>query len=254
MAQTWLITGASRGIGRALAEAVLAAGDQVVAGARPRPDRSTSSSPSRAGRARAVALDVTDRGQAQDAPRGRARRVRRPRRGRQQRGLREHQRARGLHRGGLPGAGRDQPVGRDQRHARRAARSCASRESGASTIQISSAGGRSAVPGVGPYITAKWAVEGFSSVLAQEVAHLGVRVTIIEPGGVRTDWAGSSMTVPAIPEAGVRGVGRDDRQVPRVSSVRPVTRPRWRRRSCGSPRRWTSRRCGCCWAPTPTRS
>lgn len=68
-------------------------------------------------------------------------------------------------------------------------------------VQVSSVGGRMATPGLGAYQTAKWAVGGFSSVLAKEVEPLGVRVTVLEPGGMRTDWAGSSMQVaPVRPE------------------------------------------------------
>jgi NAD(P)-dependent dehydrogenase (short-subunit alcohol dehydrogenase family) len=61
-------------------------------------------------------------------------------------------------------------------------------------VQISSTGGRTGVAGLGPYQTAKWAVEGFSEVLSREVAPLGIKVTLIEPGGFRTDWGGSSMS------------------------------------------------------------
>jgi NAD(P)-dependent dehydrogenase (short-subunit alcohol dehydrogenase family) len=76
------------------------------------------------------------------------------------------------------------------------------REQGAGhIIQISSTGGRITGPGLGPYQTSKWAVEGFSGVLQQEVAPLGIHVTLIEPGGFRTDWAGSSMTVHEIRDA-----------------------------------------------------
>lgn len=60
-------------------------------------------------------------------------------------------------------------------------------------VQFSSIGGRTGAPGLGPYQTAKWAVEGFSEVLSKEVGPLGLKVTLIEPGGFRTDWAGSSM-------------------------------------------------------------
>lgn len=68
-------------------------------------------------------------------------------------------------------------------------------------VQVSSVGGRMSTPGLGAYQTAKWAVGGFSSVLAKEVAPFGVRVTVLEPGGMRTDWAGSSMRVaPVRPE------------------------------------------------------
>jgi NAD(P)-dependent dehydrogenase (short-subunit alcohol dehydrogenase family) len=59
-------------------------------------------------------------------------------------------------------------------------------------IQLSSVGGRIGPPGRGPYSAAKWGVEGFSEVLSREVAPLGVKVTIVEPGGFRTDFAGSS--------------------------------------------------------------
>jgi NAD(P)-dependent dehydrogenase (short-subunit alcohol dehydrogenase family) len=62
-------------------------------------------------------------------------------------------------------------------------------------VQISSVGGRLATPGLAAYQSAKWAVGGFSSVLAAEVAPFGVRVTVLEPGGMATDWAGSSMRV-----------------------------------------------------------
>jgi NAD(P)-dependent dehydrogenase (short-subunit alcohol dehydrogenase family) len=59
-------------------------------------------------------------------------------------------------------------------------------------LQLSSVGGRIGPPGRGPYSAAKWGVEGFSEVLSREVAPLGIKVTIIEPGGFRTDFAGRS--------------------------------------------------------------
>lgn len=59
-------------------------------------------------------------------------------------------------------------------------------------IQVSSIGGISAFPDVGIYHASKWALEGFSQALAQEVADFGVHVTLIEPGGFSTDWSGSS--------------------------------------------------------------
>lgn len=68
-------------------------------------------------------------------------------------------------------------------------------------IQIASIGGRVASAGVGPYQTAKFGLEGFSANLAQEVAPFGVKVTVVEPGAIRTDWAGSSMhMVKPLPE------------------------------------------------------
>jgi NAD(P)-dependent dehydrogenase (short-subunit alcohol dehydrogenase family) len=59
-------------------------------------------------------------------------------------------------------------------------------------IQVSSIGGISAFSNVGIYNASKWALEGFSQALAQEVADFGIHVTLIEPGAFSTDWGGSS--------------------------------------------------------------
>ena len=59
-------------------------------------------------------------------------------------------------------------------------------------IQVSSIGGISAFPLVGAYHASKWALEGLSQSLSQEVAGFGIHITLIEPGGFSTDWAGSS--------------------------------------------------------------
>ncbi|WP_369254343.1 SDR family oxidoreductase [Streptomyces sp. R35] len=59
-------------------------------------------------------------------------------------------------------------------------------------VQISSVGGIGAFPSLGAYHASKWALEGFSDSLSQEVAGLGIKVTIVEPGGFATDWGGSS--------------------------------------------------------------
>ncbi|MFH8625993.1 SDR family NAD(P)-dependent oxidoreductase [Streptomyces vietnamensis] len=76
-------------------------------------------------------------------------------------------------------------------------------------LQFSSLGGRvGGTPGMGAYQSAKFAVEGFSEVLANEVAPFGVKVVIVEPGAFRTDRQGSSMACSAL------------------SSARPVPRPR----------------------------
>jgi NAD(P)-dependent dehydrogenase (short-subunit alcohol dehydrogenase family) len=67
------------------------------------------------------------------------------------------------------------------------------REQGSGHIlQVSSIGGISAFPSVGAYHASKWALEGLSQSLAQEVAQFGIHVTLIEPGGFATDWAGPS--------------------------------------------------------------
>ncbi|MGD0699134.1 MAG: SDR family oxidoreductase [Trebonia sp.] len=59
-------------------------------------------------------------------------------------------------------------------------------------LQVSSIGGISAFMSTGAYHASKWALEGFSQSLSQEVADFGVKVTLIEPAGYSTDWAGSS--------------------------------------------------------------
>jgi NAD(P)-dependent dehydrogenase (short-subunit alcohol dehydrogenase family) len=67
------------------------------------------------------------------------------------------------------------------------------REQGSGHIlQVSSIGGISAFLGTGAYHASKWALEGLSQSLAAEVAGFGVKVTLIEPSGYSTDWAGSS--------------------------------------------------------------
>jgi NAD(P)-dependent dehydrogenase (short-subunit alcohol dehydrogenase family) len=62
-------------------------------------------------------------------------------------------------------------------------------------IQISTIGGVAAFPTLGGYHASKWALEGLTESLAQEVAGFGIKVTLVEPGGFDTDWAGASATV-----------------------------------------------------------
>lgn len=66
------------------------------------------------------------------------------------------------------------------------------KQKGGHIIQISSHGGFKAFAGFGIYNASKFALEGFSEALALEVAPLGIKVTIVEPGPFRTSFAGSS--------------------------------------------------------------
>ena len=67
------------------------------------------------------------------------------------------------------------------------------REQGSGHImQVSSIGGISAFTNTGAYHASKWALEGFSQSLSQEVARFGIKVTLVEPAGYSTDWSGSS--------------------------------------------------------------
>jgi NAD(P)-dependent dehydrogenase (short-subunit alcohol dehydrogenase family) len=75
-------------------------------------------------------------------------------------------------------------------------------------VQFSSIGGRvGGTPGLAAYQTAKFAVEGFSEVLNAEVKPFGIKVTIIEPGGFRTDWADSSMRIAPVSQDYEQTVG-----------------------------------------------
>ena len=199
MPQTWLITGSSRGLGRALAEAALAAGHNVVATARdPRALADLEG-------AHAVALDVTDREQARAAVAAAVERF----------GRLDVV----VNNAGYANVNSLEDFEEDDFRAQietnlwgvinvtRAALPVLREQGAGHIIQISSVGGRVTSPGIGPYQTAKWAVEGFSGVLAKEVAPLGIKVTVIEPGGFRTDWAGASMTVHDIREAYEPSVG-----------------------------------------------
>ena len=65
-------------------------------------------------------------------------------------------------------------------------------QGGGHIIQVSSIGGISAFISTGAYHASKWALEGFSQSLSQEVARFGIKVTLVEPAGYSTDWSGSS--------------------------------------------------------------
>ncbi|GBQ19161.1 short-chain dehydrogenase [Gluconacetobacter sacchari DSM 12717] len=189
MSQRWLITGSSRGLGRALSEAVLQAGHRLVATAR-EPARLSDLAKCYGDAIRTFALDVTDPIAAQAAVRvavdsfggidvlvnnagyGNVNSV-------EDTELDDfRQQIETNLFGTIIVTKAAIPVMREQR--------------GGHIIQFSSVGGRIGAPGRAPYSAAKWGIEGFSEVLAQEMALIGVRVTVIEPGGFRTDFAGSS--------------------------------------------------------------
>jgi NAD(P)-dependent dehydrogenase (short-subunit alcohol dehydrogenase family) len=192
MPRTWLVTGCSRGLGRQLAEAVLVAGHNLVATAR-RPEMLADLIARHPGQARAAVLDVTNRAQAADAVRA---------------AVETFDRLDVVvNNAGHGSFGALEDVTEEDFRAQietnlwgvinvtRAALPVLRQQRAGHIIQISSIGGRVAMPGIGPYLTAKWGVEGFSGALRQEVGHLGIRVTVVEPGGLRTDWATKSMDV-----------------------------------------------------------
>ena len=188
--RTWLVTGASRGLGRAFAEVALEAGDSVVATAR-RPEQLDDLVAAHPGKVLALALDVTDRAEVLAVVEqatvltGRL-------------DVLVNNAGYGLA-GGVEEAS-EQEV-RDQFEVNVfGALWCSQavlpvmREQGAGHLfQISSIGGVAGFLGTGIYHASKWALEGFSESLAQEVAPFGIGVTIVEPGPFRTDWNGDSM-------------------------------------------------------------
>ena len=187
----WLITGCSTGIGREIARAALEAGHSVVVTAR-RTETVADFVDDFGDRAVAVALDVTDKGQiAAAVARGRGR-VRRDRRAGQQRRLRLPVRGRGGRGRRGPEAVRHQLLRRRRHDQGGAARRCAAAQSG-HIVNISSMTGLVANPPNAYYSSTKFALEALTEALAQEVKPLGIKVTAIEPGAFRTDWAARSM-------------------------------------------------------------
>jgi NAD(P)-dependent dehydrogenase (short-subunit alcohol dehydrogenase family) len=185
--KVWFVTGSSRGFGAELVRAVLANGDRVVATAR-KPEQLRALVAGYEDRARVFALDVTDADAAVAAVEfavaefGRIDVV--------------------VNNAGYANSApieETDPVDfRAQIEANlfgvvnvtRAALPVLRAQRSGVFVQFSSIGGR-----VGGTQTAKFAVEGFSEVLANEVAAFGLKVIIVEPGAFRTDWMGSSMTM-----------------------------------------------------------
>jgi NAD(P)-dependent dehydrogenase (short-subunit alcohol dehydrogenase family) len=185
-----MITGASSGLGLAIAHAALAAGDLVFATAR-RPDTLDSLIQEAPDRVTAARLDVTDPRQIADAVTTAVDRAGR---------IDVLVNNAGY---GSVGAVEEIDIGElETLHETmfigpvRLTQAVlpGMRERGSGTIvQISSMGGQLAPPGFGAYCSAKFALEAISESLAAEVAALGIRVLIIEPGAFRTEFGGRRM-------------------------------------------------------------
>jgi NAD(P)-dependent dehydrogenase (short-subunit alcohol dehydrogenase family) len=188
--RTWLVTGASRGLGRALVEAVLAGGDRVVATARDAGSLDDLVA-EHGDRLLTRDLDVTDHAAVlavtnqvaaetgridvlvANAGYGLAGGVEE---------VTEEQARRQVEVnlfGALWTLQAVLPTMRAQRRGH--------------LLPISSIGGVGAFPNTGLYHATKWGLEGLSESLAQEVEPFGIRTTIVEPGPFRTDWNGTSM-------------------------------------------------------------
>lgn len=194
MARTWLVTGGSRGFGRALCERILDAGDNLLATARD-PGQLASLVGNQPDQLATARLDVTREEEARAAVETAIERF-----------------------GALDvlvnnagygdiGSVEDTALVAFRRQietnlfgtiimTKAVIPHMRARRSG-HIVQFSSVGGRLGAPGRAAYSAAKWGVEGFSEALAQEMRLIGVKVTIVEPGGFRTDFAGSSTTLEA---------------------------------------------------------
>jgi NAD(P)-dependent dehydrogenase (short-subunit alcohol dehydrogenase family) len=192
MPQIWLITGCSRGLGRAITEAVLAAGHKLVATAR-NPAQLADLVEHYGDRVCPIALDVTDEQAAGNA-------------------IKAAVNAFGrldilVNNAGYGDVGSIEDTSLADFRAQietnlfgvinvtKAAIPLMREQRSGHIIQFSSVGGRVGALGRAPYSAAKWGVEGFSEVLAKEVEPLGIKVTIVEPGGFRTDFAGVSTMI-----------------------------------------------------------
>lgn len=200
MSKVWLITGSSRGLGRRLAEAVLAAGDRLVATARD-PAQLAGLVAQYGERVRTLALDVTDEAAIYAALNttlasfGRLDVV--------------------VNNAGYGNVRSIEEISDADFRAQfetnffglanltRAALPILREQGTGHFIQFSSIGGRRGSPGLAAYQSAKFALEGFSEVLAKEIAPFGLKVTIVEPGDFRTDSAGTSMKIAPV-SAGYR--------------------------------------------------
>ncbi|MEV6963119.1 oxidoreductase [Streptomyces sp. NPDC051207] len=207
MGRVWLVTGASSGLGRAIAQAALAAGDVVVGAAR-RAEALADLVAAHPDQMEALALDVTDTAAAEAAVRDVVARHGRVdvlvnNAGRTHVGaLEETTDAELRELFELHVFGPAALVRAVLPHLRR-------RRSGA-IVQMSSMGGRMSVAGFGAYSGTKFALEGMSEALADEVREFGVKVLIVEPGAFRTSlFAG-----------GRAGVSADSGQYPAVERTR----------------------------------
>ncbi len=206
MNRVYFITGTSSGFGRALAEAVLERGDKAVLAA-----RKTASvqdlAETHGDNALAVSLDVTDAGQRQAAVQAALERF-----------GRVDVLANIAGRGSLGAAEEFSPEQLGEQMAvnfHGAAEMTrlllpAMRAQGSGHIlNLTSVGGVVSFPGFSAYCASKFALEGWSEALRDEVAPLGIRVTIVEPGAFRTEFAGDANMRPAT----------------RIDAYRPVIEP-----------------------------
>jgi NAD(P)-dependent dehydrogenase (short-subunit alcohol dehydrogenase family) len=184
--RVWLVTGASRGFGRALSDAVLARGERLVATARGRDFVETFGQEHP--EALAVTLDVTDPAQARAAVEKSLARFGRLDVVVNNAGYGHFGAMEELTEGELRGQLEVNLFG--VINVTRAALPALRRQRSGHLVQMSSLNGVEGMAGGAYYCAGKFAVEGLSESLADEAAHLGIKVTIVEPGPHRTGFAG----------------------------------------------------------------
>lgn len=219
MTRTWFITGASRGFGALIAQAALGAGDNVVATGR-NPEAVLRAVGEHA-RLLVLPLDVTDEAQAKVAAAAAMERFG---------GIDILVNNAGY---GLLGAVEEATAGEIEAlyrtnvfgllHVTRAVLPQMRRQRSGHVINISSVGGYQSFPGFGVYCSTKFAVEGLSEALAGELAPLGIKVTIVEPGYFRTDFldATSLSVSPATIEDYAASAGATRTRAAEVSHNQP---------------------------------
>lgn len=191
MTKIWFITGSSRGLGRSLTAAVLAKGDKVAATAR-NTDQLQDFVDQYPNQVLPIKLDVTKQDEINVAIENTIRHFGR---------IDVLVNNAGFGITGAAEAYTDEQV-RDQLETNlnapiaitRAVIPHMRKQGSGHILQISSIGGRVGSGGITIYQAAKFGLSGFSEGLAQELDPLGIKVTVVEPGGFRTDWAGDSMT------------------------------------------------------------
>ncbi|MEV7037810.1 oxidoreductase [Amycolatopsis sp. NPDC051061] len=188
--RVWLITGCSAGFGREIAVAALAAGDRVLATAR-RPETLSELRERGGDRVRTAALDVTDTGQVDAAVKT---------------ALEEFGRIDVVvNNAGNGSVGAVEELTLEELRAlmdvmffgavavTKAVLPHLRAQGSGTVVQISSMGGQLSMPGYGAYCATKYALEGLSEALAEEVKPFGVKVLIVEPGAFRTEFGGGRM-------------------------------------------------------------
>jgi len=195
MSKVWFITGSSRGLGRSLAEAVLANGDRVAATAR-NPEQLKDLAEKYPGSVYLLKLDVTNKAQIMAAV---------------ENTIEKFGRIDVLvNNAGIGIIGAAEAYSDEQVQSQleinlyapiaitRAVLPYMRQQRSGRILQVSSVGGRVGNPGLTIYQAAKFGLSGFSEALAKEVKPLGILVTSVEPGGLRTDLLGTMTSAPGV--------------------------------------------------------